>query len=341
MPLLFKNGKLVVNDIDQLVFSDDPNSCRCCPGLCECPSGSDYAVPKYIDDLSIEWSNIPASYEETRNQEVINRLQNGSVATYRLNTSITINGLDGLNGTWPALLSETNGGATCTAPNPVPPCVYDDTRAACSWWQRVPVVSISGTYSREEYQDLRAYFPNSSVTDTNQTYYITGKAQAAIGQVFGYGCLSTDAYGVDKVGGFGFAFIAGPKATYKDTVGSRVSSRTDCTLNTPIVLGLGSGLPKTVAFPSMLLPLSITTSSNACQVDVDSIPNDPFYVDGPPWATCTDFSSLGSSGSFSLNGCSGSGSESGQSGTVAYSATWSYTQSNFAWDYTRSISILP
>jgi len=345
MPLLFKTGKLVINDIDQLVFSDDPDSCRCCPGLCECPAGSDFAAPKYIDDLYVVWSNIPNTYSETRNYSITNRLGNGSVAISEQTATLTINGLSGLNGTWAGLLSTSPGGAECVAPDPVPACPYNDSRAGCTWYQQVAIASITGTYEVTRKLDLRAFFPGSTPIDESATYYINGRALAGTNDlVYMWACLSTDAYGTNKVGGFGiFArkTPGGEQMSYQDILGSRLDTREDCTLVRSLSMNLGSGgAPLIPAFPAMMLPITVNTSGDtSCQVYVDTIPSPPSYGAAAPWAICSEV--LGSSGTYSLAGCSGSGAESGQTGTIAYDASWSYSISQFDWDYTKTVSILP
>lgn len=381
MPLLFKNGKLVVNDIDQLVFSDDPNSCRCCPGLCECPPGSLYAIPKYVDDLVTEWSNIPDTYEETVFYDVTRRTQAGGVSRNLLDSKVTINGLSALNGTWPGILTLFGGTTVCDPPDVVPACPYDDPRYGCRWKSRWPIVPITGTYYYKQFYDDRAVRPNIPVTAVEENYFINGYAVAALppayqansdeyffrthrASILLWACLSTDVYGVNTVGEFSVQMLVDygglTVIAYNPDTPFLGEYRFDgCFLTKRFELVSGGGffsaLMSPLVFPNMLALLLVRIfGGGGCPYTTLLGNRDPHYVTEYNFLSCNAFANSSVSESYSLGACSGAGSFSGETdrfdighdgGTVrpyiAYDATYNYSTDAFAFDVTRTATILP
>ena len=381
MPLLFKNGKLVVNDIDQLVFSDDPNSCRCCPGLCECPPGSLYASPKYVDDLVTVWSNIPDSYGETLFFDVTRRTQTGGVSKNFLDRQWSISGLSALNGTWPGILTFLGGTTVCDPPDVVPACPYDDPRVGCKWKSRWPIVPITGTYYNKRLYDDTAIRPNIPITDRVDNFFITGYALAAFpptgfprldeffynpqrGSIKVYACLSTDPYGVNKVAGFSIEMQLIPpnesiiKYIPYPSFGFSYYRFDNCQLENRFELVSGGGffspLMSPLVHPNMLGVEYPFFWAPFCDVADELGARDPHYVTEYDFLSCNGFESPSVSGSYSLGACSGAGSFSGETdrfdighdgGTVrpfiAYDATYNFSTDAFAFDVTRTATILP
>lgn len=169
MPLLFKNGKLVVNDIDQLVFSDDPNSCRCCPGLCQCDDGS---TPQYLSDVSVAFSNVQDTYSEEIDISEVVQYSDGVVDEFILKRSFEISGISGLNGTYPfSLKTLPNLDSDCVQPDPIPPCAFD-TNTNCLWVVNAPTVFVSGAFRNREFVRRDGVIE----IDKDQTLYISGYA---------------------------------------------------------------------------------------------------------------------------------------------------------------------
>jgi len=377
MPLLIKNGKLVINDIDQLVFSDDPDSCRCCPGACECPSGSYYATPKYISDMSTAWSNIPDTYTETKSWDILHRLRTGATAREILDAELTISGMSAINGTWPGKLATSWTSDECEAPSPVPDCPYNDTRALCSWFEYIPVVSVTGTYKERYFYDFTAY-GTPTTFDYDNTYFVNGFA-VAYATLYGIRpyitggwipmpteqfqmqlCISNDPYGNDPVDyiimGLGKARHTNDPYFFFNNFVINQGYRYNCTETVRLNVGGYQNINESrVAFPPMVTPLLSPGAyggifcSNPPVKQTSSYYGNPYLApellstDTTPlhrFVTCSQITS--ESQSASIPACSGAGSDTGllYRGGV-FDASWSYSTSAFAWDYTRTINLAP
>ena len=340
MPLLFKNGKLVINDIDQLVFSDDPDSCRCCPGACECPAGSDFAAsgPKYIDDINVALSNFPNTYEESKYEGYLVQYQNGQVVRQIDEAYLTIAGISALNGTYPGELKQAGTATDCTLPDPLPACPYD-SQVACEW--RVPTasVAINGTLRIRQYRYQR--FPNDVETDNDKTYYLTGYATALTtqnGRVLIQCCVRETSYSGTVVGAFtieankGFDGQQSELMTYKDRYNTPALSRSGCELEWTSGANFGGS---SIYFPSMMVHKTIIDLINNCPYGATTAYSYfPFYA-------CNAVSP--NDVSYSLIGCSDSGSTSElvALGTATLTSTWSYSISQFDYDVNWTVSYDP
>jgi len=347
MPLLFKNGKLVINDIDQLVFSDDPDSCRCCPGACECPSGSDYAEPKYLDDINFAVTGFPATYTETSSE----RFRDVSARFFTdtlIVKNLSLSGFSGLNGTYPGtLLSAADGVTECEPPSPVPECPYDDTRVGCYWKINYPRVYITGSLSiyylrvgNETGQDYRI--------ETTDNYFVYGVASLGTGysttdNVVGgatvLGCFSSSPYGAgDYYRGFAMEFLDRP--TLGDaTVFQGSYIKTNC----------DPYFPSQWVTPDQLVkPIQLTTvpnlfTSGSCPGSLDYNPT-RLGLGEFPWAFCSDPTTGLSSVNFSISDCAVSGSIGGPVLGVPFLSRfydYSFTSDAFSFQYQWNPTILP
>ena len=338
MPLLFKNGKLVINDIEQLVFSDDPNSCRCCHGLCECPSGSDYSVPKYVSDVSFTFSNVPDSYFGERNYDITVQYSNGVVDKYISERRFEVSGISALNGTYPfSLDSISSPGTACTQPDPFPTCAYD-ANMDCQWVRNEPVVPITGTFRNYGFTRL------SGVESTiEENYYITGWAKGNPGSTVANRafismtlCMRDGSYSgeVKRVFLITAANSIGGNSQIRETQSIlNDQTRVDCVERFgPAVAPLFQAV-----FPIGILDLYQTSPFFFC---TELTGNQ--YAISPYW--CNDNKNAAST--FSFLRCQGGGSESESvppapfGGGLGFTQTsvWDYDQAGFdfdvAWNYT-------
>lgn len=132
--LLLRNNKLqrTRNIAGDVIAKED---CICCqPDICECPGGSYYAEQKRITGAWISIADLPSSYTE---------YQENSLGT--ANRTLTLTGLDGLNGTYTAALVNL-GEVDCEQADSG--CPFDDPKyGSCEWQITVPPVDISGSFT--------------------------------------------------------------------------------------------------------------------------------------------------------------------------------------------------
>ena len=343
MPLLFKNGKLVINDIDQLVFSEDPDSCRCCPGACECPADADYAVPKYVEDASFSVSNVPDTYASELNREVIRRYSNGDVFQASVFRQFTISGLSALNGTYPhSLEDQYSPGTPCVQPDPFPACAFD-ANPNCRWYRTLPVVPIAGSFTNVE-NDTRFGFPY-----INESFYITGTARAvpyptSLGSIEVYMCLREGSYGGTVKHVFFVRFQNIYKSVsniyvpqiYERIIGTSETTRTDCE-----DIAFWRILPPGISYPATMLNSYVSVEQTLTCPEFPTTRDDIH----PYW--CYD-SSIGGT-SFSIASCQGSETRVDSvppnpiTGTPGYVTEWAwdYDLDGFDFDITRSYTLNP
>jgi len=314
MPLLFKNGKLVINDIDQLVFSDDPDSCRCCPGACECTPGSDYELtgPKYLEDVSFSFSNVQDTYSEEINVDETVRWSDGIVDRFIVERSFEITGISALNGTHPfSLKNYLDLETDCVQPDPFPPCPLN-ANPDCVWTRKTPTAPITGIFRNRQYYKK----DNIVQTDIDQTLFITGWAigfpsqfksgLGSKGQIWLSTCIRSGSYSGDGIAFltiyFNYVWSSGQTST--DLVPAIRSvnrffndhTRVDCaeTVYNPSPFNRFYR-----SFPPSVLP-RFDFSSVICG-------NEPSYFAGsvqPVW--CNDYTLPNTT--YSIDGCTGSNS---------------------------------
>ena len=323
MPLLFKNGKLVLNDIDQLVFSDDPNSCRCCPGLCECPSGSDYSVPKYVSDVSFTFSNVPDTYFGERNYDITVQYSNGVVDKYVSERRFEVSGISALNGTYPfSLDSISSPGTACTQPDPFPTCAYD-ANMDCQWVRSEPVVPITGIFRNYGYTRL------SGVESTiEENYYITGWAKGNPGSTVANAaliemqlCMREGSY----TGDIKRTFVI----QIRRILGQPGVNEVQTNLNNIIRTGCSEDFTVSVApIPQATFPNSVLNSYEQRPYFLCSELLGNQIAINPYW--CNNNANAASS--FSLARCQATKSESATVPPPVFGGGLGYTQTS-AWDY--------
>lgn len=351
MPLLFKNGKLVVNDIDQLVFSEDPDSCRCCPGACDCTPGSEYELtgPKYLEDVSFSFSNVQDTYSEEVNVDETVQWSDGFVDRFILERSFEISGISALNGTHPlSLKSYLDLETDCLQPDPFPPCPLN-ANPDCVWTRKTPTAPITGVFRNRQY--LRR---NGIVeTDIDQTLYITGWAigfpsqwkegLTSQAQIWLSACIRRGSYSGDGIASLTMYFNWYWSTAFRDDIVPGIRSqnrffndhiRIDCTETVYNPSPFNRFFP---SFPPSVLP-RFDFSSVICG-------NEPSYFAGsvqPVW--CNDYTLLDTE--YSIEGCTGSNSLTTSvpppvvGGGRGYDAvqTSNYTYSGYAfdsaWNYT-------
>jgi len=304
MPLLFKNGKLVINDIDQLVFSDDPDSCRCCPGACECPAGSDYELtgPKYLEDVSFSISNLADTYFGETNYQVDVRWSDGKVDQYIRRRRYDVSGISALNGTWPlSLESISNPGMACVQPDPFPACPFD-ANMDCHWIRDLPVVPLSGSFSNYELTNSERY---NIQTEVSESFFITGWAMGTptgtiqnTGSVLLVLCLREGSYTGDVKRTFRIRPGTFPSISIQETqtlINNILRTSCDETYSIPVGPSIING-----GFPETILNGYEKRDFFLCNQPSGQITQNAYW--------CNDQSN--SSTSFSFPRCQGSGTES-------------------------------
>lgn len=343
MPLLFKNGKLVVNDIDQLVFSEDPDSCRCCPGLCECPPDADYAVPKYVQDASFSVSNVPDTYSSELNRKVTRRYSNGQVFQASVFRQFTVSGLSALNGTYPhSLEDQYSPGTPCVQPDPFPACAFD-ANPNCVWYRTIPIVPITGSFTNVE-NDSRFGFPY-----INESFFITGTARAIpfptdLGAIEIYMCLRDGSYS----GNVKHVFFVSFRNVYKSTTNVYVPQILEKIINGFEITrrncddgGFWGILPPGISYPGTMLSTYVSIEQTSTCLEFPSI-RDSIY----PYRCYDSF--VGGT-NFSIANCQGNETRidsvapnpiTGTPGFVTEWA-WDYDLDGFDFDITRSYTLDP
>jgi hypothetical protein len=301
MPLLFKNGKLVINDIDQLVFSDDPDSCRCCPGLCECPPDADYAVPKYVEDVSFSISNLADTYFAETNYQVDVQWSDAKIDKYIRRRRFDVSGISALNGTWPlSLESISNPEMACVQPDPFPACAFD-ANMDCHWTRGLPVVPLTGSFSNYEFTNLQR---SNTQIEVSESFFITGWAMGTppgtiqnTGSILLILCLREGSYTGDVKRTFRIQSASFPTTSIQETqtiINNVV--RIDCQESFPISVG-----PSIIqgGFPESILNLYEKRGFLFCNEPSGQVTQNAYW--------CNDQSN--SSASFSFPRCQGSGTE--------------------------------
>lgn len=340
MPLLFKNGKLVVNDLDQLVFSDDPSSCRCCPGAatCDCPVDADFTSPKYVDDVYVSVSDLPDTYQESKYIRYFVQYQNGQIVDQIDEAYVTISGISALNGTYPGELKQWNSESDCVLPVPLPTCPYD-TLVSCNWRVPAAYVSVTGTLRLRQYRYIR--LPNDVATDSDNTYYLTGNAFALTnqkGRILIRCCVREGSYSGTVIGAFVIEANKGfdgqqPEIMAYSTRTSSTLTRSGCELEWTTGANFGQ---TPVYFPSMLVHQNIIDF-----IDICVTPSDPVGYTYFPFYTCNNVGE--SDVLYSLIGCgdSGSATEVVLNGLATVTTTWSYSISQFDYNVDWTITYNP